>query len=825
MKHMILFALLLASTASFAAVSELLITDPAAPEPDPAHNSISQMDLTTVTLSNTPGEILVEVEFSSDFEGVHLVLLMETGYGGSTYGGPGDPFEFPVSYEHPNRPDFVLTYKYTDDDYADLRFWSGEWSWWDDAGREYRTPAQGWVPGINIRPAWITKGSSSVEIAIPLYIFGPLVQPDSISIEVYLTQQVVQFDVIKRSAFDSAPHDSTLDIDFDPYDPYADWSITETPVSLHHYSAGYGIVTDFPAPPILSDAAADPQTVTAGDTIFFYVDVADGGDGIGNVLIDLSPVGGAQSRPMTDDGTGGDQAAGDGTYSCLQPVDSLIPSGEYLAEISAGDASNTLTADTVIAFTVAGAETMIRSFVDPAGDDHGPDQLGTPGLYYVYPGNDVFFDGSYDLLECRIYETAKVVGGEIVPSIAFVVTAGAVPDPAEPGAADWNPLYGDINIQKVDIYIDAFDGGIYAGLPYRQNDFAEWDAWDYAVVMDGWYKGVLVSSGGDTPETWAITARISDRDIVLSTDFDDNTITAIVSKEALGDPSAEDIQGWDIMVVMTGHDGVSTEMNFGDTRWVNDAVSDWQFGGGSNTDYDANIIDLMGSPGTGNVAGRTQSEMLDYTTAEAWERIMAGKTPVVLETTFDITATLLESFMCSGAEEGIEISWTLSEAGETMAFSVTREKDQSGRFLPIEIEILESGDLSYRAIDNDLEPGASYRYSVYVEDEEGARLLFTTERIKVGLPGLTLRQNYPNPFNPATTIVYFVPAKCHVLLEIFDVSGRRVACLVDRTQAQGRYTVEWNGRDPGGNAAGTGVYFYRLKAGKQTVSRKMVLLK
>ncbi len=825
MKRIILIALMIVSAASLAAVSELLITDPAAPEPDPEHNSISQMDLTTVTLSNTLDEILVSIDFSSDFEGVHLVLLLETGFSSSVYGGTADPFGFPVSYEHPNKPDFALTFKYTSNDYADLRFWNGDWMWWDDAGREYRAQAQGWVPGINIRPTWITKGSSSVEIAIPLYIFDSLVQPDSIDIEVYLTQEVIEFEAIKRSAFDSAPHDSTLDIDFDPTDPGADWSITEAPVSLHHYSQRYGIITAFPAAPVLSNPAADPPAVAAGDTIFFYVDVTDGGDGIGDVLIDLSPVGGAGFQPMTDDGTGGDQAAGDGTYSCRQPVDSLIPSGEYLAEISAGDASNVSVADTAIAFTVTGFETLVRSFVDSTGDDHGPDQFGTPGLYYLYPDNAVFFDGSYDLLECRIYETAKVVGGEIVPSIAFVVTAGDVPDPAEPGAADWSPLYGDINIQKVDIYIDASEGGIYVGLPHRQNDFAEWDAWDYAVVMDGWYKAALVSVGGDTPATWALAALKSDRDIILSTDFDDNTITAVVSKEALGDPSVEDIQGWDIMVLMTGHDGISDEMNFGGTRWVHDAVTEWEFGGGTDGVHDANIIDLMGSPGSGKVAGRTQSYLLDYSSTEAMERIIGGETAVRLEITADITATLLQSFMCSSIVEGIEISWSLSEAGEELEFEVQREKNGSGRFLTVAAEVASPEDMSFVVIDDGLEPGASYRYRVYARDEDGIKLLFVTESMSVEMPEMSLRQNYPNPFNPSTTISYYLPEKGSVLLEIFDVSGKRVACLIDGTEERGQHAIEWNGQDRYGNAVSSGVYFYRLKAGKETISKKMVLLK
>jgi hypothetical protein len=825
MRRILFLALAAVLVLSLPASGQLIVNDPPAPEPDPDHNSISEMDLTTVTVSNTENEIVVTIDFFSAFEGVHIALLLETGFSSPTYGGTADPFGFPVSYLHPNPPDFVLTYKYTDDDYADLRFWNGEWTWWDDDGRSYRTEAQGWVPGINIRPTWITKTSSSVEMAIPLHIFDPLTQPDSIEVEVYLTQQVIQLETIKRAAFDSAPHDSTLDIDFDPTDPEAPWEITEIPVSLRHYSEKYGIITAFPEAPVISGAAISPQPVTAGEDVTLTADVADGGDGIGYVVADLSSIGGSDTQPMYDDGTGGDQAAGDGTYTWLQAVDSLIPSGDYGVVISAGDPSGLSVADTALTLTVSGFETLVRSFIDAAGDDHGPDQFGVPGLYYVYPENEVFFDGAFDLLGCDIYETAKIVEGEIVPSIAFVVTVGDLPDPAEPGAADWNPNFADLNIQKVDIHIDAFGGGIYAGLPFRQNDFAEWDAWEYAVVMDGWYKAVVVSSGGDTPPTWAVTLLKSDIDIILETDFDSNTITAVVSKEALGDPTAEDILRWDIMVLMTGHDGFSSDMNLGDTRWVNDVVSEWQFGGGSDGDHDSNIIDMMGDPGGTQASGRAQSYLLDYTTAEALDRILAGHTAVVIETTDEATATLLSSFACSGSPEGIEISWTLSETGEEMEFAVERRVDGAGGFHDINAGVIRTEDRSFTFTDRDVKPGAGYVYRVYVTDADGTTLLFETESIEVETPGLSLGQNYPNPFNPSTTIDYYLPEKSHVLLEVFDVSGRLVARLVDETVEPGRHDIEWNGLDRSGKEAGSGVYFYRLKAGKKTISRKMVLLR
>lgn len=89
------------------------------------------------------------------------------------------------------------------------------------------------------------------------------------------------------------------------------------------------------------------------------------------------------------------------------------------------------------------------------------------------------------------------------------------------------------------------------------------------------------------------------------------------------------------------------------------------------------------------------------------------------------------------------------------------------------------------------------------------------------IPGaFALAQNYPNPFNPVTTIEYSVPASATVTLEVLDMLGRRVALLVDGEQAPGSYTVSFDGQE-----LSSGMYIYRLSAGSQSMTRKMMLLK
>jgi hypothetical protein len=83
-----------------------------------------------------------------------------------------------------------------------------------------------------------------------------------------------------------------------------------------------------------------------------------------------------------------------------------------------------------------------------------------------------------------------------------------------------------------------------------------------------------------------------------------------------------------------------------------------------------------------------------------------------------------------------------------------------------------------------------------------------------------LSQNYPNPFNPSTVIHYRLAADNHVTLTVYDVLGREVALLVNEREDAGAHTVRFDGS---GRAAGC--YFYRVVAGTQIETRKMLLVK
>ena len=88
-----------------------------------------------------------------------------------------------------------------------------------------------------------------------------------------------------------------------------------------------------------------------------------------------------------------------------------------------------------------------------------------------------------------------------------------------------------------------------------------------------------------------------------------------------------------------------------------------------------------------------------------------------------------------------------------------------------------------------------------------------------------LSRCYPNPFIKTTFIAFDIPEELRCIIDIFDVSGRRIKVLTDEVLKPGHYSVEWNGRDSSGKRIPDGIYFYRLSTKNYTRMRKMVFIK
>lgn len=83
-----------------------------------------------------------------------------------------------------------------------------------------------------------------------------------------------------------------------------------------------------------------------------------------------------------------------------------------------------------------------------------------------------------------------------------------------------------------------------------------------------------------------------------------------------------------------------------------------------------------------------------------------------------------------------------------------------------------------------------------------------------------LEQNYPNPFNPLTKIRFYAPKLSFVSIKIYNVLGRLVTALLNKEVASGEHEISFDA-----SKFPSGVYFYKLQAGKYSVCRKMVVLK
>jgi hypothetical protein len=103
------------------------------------------------------------------------------------------------------------------------------------------------------------------------------------------------------------------------------------------------------------------------------------------------------------------------------------------------------------------------------------------------------------------------------------------------------------------------------------------------------------------------------------------------------------------------------------------------------------------------------------------------------------------------------------------------------------------------------------------------------ENISSNIPGdFTLYQNYPNPFNPSTKIKFLIPLnkgggfsrRMFTNLTIYDLLGQEIATLVNEQLHPGTYEVDWDGTN-----YPSGIYYYKLSAGENSITLKMILIK
>ncbi len=184
---------------------------------------------------------------------------------------------------------------------------------------------------------------------------------------------------------------------------------------------------------------------------------------------------------------------------------------------------------------------------------------------------------------------------------------------------------------------------------------------------------------------------------------------------------------------------------------------------------------------------------------------------------------MITSFHAVARGLNVDIAWQITTDESLSGFRIYRE-DAGGkvsRFPGAGLLDLETTKFT----DSNVLPGAEYKYTLAVVKPDGREVRSIETKVGIEIAPARLSQNYPNPFNPGTQIGYYVDRESDVSLRIYDVTGRHVRTLIESRQSPGEYTELWDGTDEQGDPVASGTYFYRLRIGKTTLTRKMVLLK
>ena len=160
----------------------------------------------------------------------------------------------------------------------------------------------------------------------------------------------------------------------------------------------------------------------------------------------------------------------------------------------------------------------------------------------------------------------------------------------------------------------------------------------------------------------------------------------------------------------------------------------------------------------------------------------------------------------------------------------------SGHFaVIIEIPEIYNNYVAYQEMVSGQQPDGTHAWYQAVPQEEWMTLDYMgigawNIRLKVSdetgavteiLPnGTILNSAYPNPFNPATTISYQLSQKENVELTVFNAKGQKISTLVNETVEAGMQTVPFDAEN-----MSSGIYFYHLKTGNKTLSKRMILMK
>lgn len=221
-----------------------------------------------------------------------------------------------------------------------------------------------------------------------------------------------------------------------------------------------------------------------------------------------------------------------------------------------------------------------------------------------------------------------------------------------------------------------------------------------------------------------------------------------------------------------------------------------------------------------------QSQVIGLAFISADTVIVGGNGASVVKIALDpIVPVELSSFSASVNSDNILLNWTTATELNNRGFEVERKTTSTNDWDVlgyVEGRGTTTEPKTYSYQDYDVKSGRSYSYRIKQIDYNGNFTYYNlAQTIEFGSPvKFELSQNYPNPFNPATVISFSLPQKSNVTVKIYDILGNEVRTLINETKDAGKHSVNFNA-----TSLSSGVYFYSIKAGNFTETKKMTLIK
>ena len=206
-------------------------------------------------------------------------------------------------------------------------------------------------------------------------------------------------------------------------------------------------------------------------------------------------------------------------------------------------------------------------------------------------------------------------------------------------------------------------------------------------------------------------------------------------------------------------------------------------------------------------------------------KVGSSEVPFMIDVTVPVR---LKSFDVTMEDGTAVLRWETTLEVGMQGYEVVRSIEERGRYDEITDDMVRSSGSvsggSYEYRDESVTANQTYWYKLREVADDGLGAEYGPYSVVFRLTN-QLDQNVPNPFNPTTTIRYAIAGENPVNLTIYDVAGRKVRTLVNERQRADVYKIVWDGVNDAGVRAASGVYFYKLVAGKFTQTKKMVLLK